>query len=354
MAGDAYDVVIVGAGAGGGAMAWRLTERGLSVALVEAGPAYDPGTDYQLDRDDWEGTPFPAKVPTAGRQTMAPLPRLDPANADLASWNVVTGRYNASDHRADWGYQHAIGVGGSTLRFTGEAQRLHPDAMAMRSRFGVAADWPLTYAELEPYYVIAERIIGVAGQDGDTVRWRSAPYPLPPHEFSYASRKLEAGCRALGLDFVPNPRAALSRPYDGRPNCNYCGQCARGCQITDKGSADVTFVRKALATGRCSLLTDAQALSIEQGDDDRVTGVVVAKADGTQTRVAGRAVVLSAGAVETPRLLLASAGSRSPAGLANESGEVGRNFMETVFWVSSALHNEPLASHRGLPADGIV
>ena len=74
-------------------------------------------------------------------------------------------------------------------------------------------------------------------------------FPLPPHPFSYASQKFAAGCRALGLDCVPNARAALSLPYDGRPPCNYCGNCARGCPITDKGSVDVTFIRKARATG---------------------------------------------------------------------------------------------------------
>ena len=226
--------------------------------------------------------------------------------------------------------------------------------MALRARFGVGADWPLTYAELEPYYVTAERLIGVAGPAEDPVRWRSQPLPLPPHPFSHASRKLAEGSEKLGLSFVPNTRAALSQPYDGRPGCNYCGQCNRGCPITDKGSADVTFIPRAVATGRCEIRTGMQAIGLVAGADDRVTGVLYADAGGAIRTVAGRAVVVACGAVETPRLLLASAGPHASDGLANESGMVGHNFMETLFWISTALHPEALGSHRGLPADGVI
>ena len=186
--------------------------------------------------------------------------------------------------------------------------------MKMRSRFGVAADWPLDYAELEPYYVEAERIVGVAGPNGDTVRWRSAPYPLPPHPLSHASQLLAAGARKLGLGWVAGSRAALSRAYDGRPPCNYCGNCNRGCPIQDKGSVDVTFIRKALATGRCTVKTECQVTRIGAGRGDRVTAVHYVDGTGAQHSVSGRAVVVACGAVETPRLLLASAGRHAPAG----------------------------------------
>ena len=197
MADDRHDVVVIGSGAGGGACAWALASRGVRVLVLEAGPAYDPGTDYRLDRPDWEQVRFPAKVPTKGRQTFAPMRKLEPRWKHLRSWNHLTGLYNPTDTRAVWGYHHVVGLGGTTLHFTGDAHRLHPASMKMKSRFGVAADWPLTYAELEPYYVEAERIVGVAGPAGDTVRWRSAPYPLPPHPMSYASQRLAAGAHRL-------------------------------------------------------------------------------------------------------------------------------------------------------------
>jgi choline dehydrogenase-like flavoprotein len=223
----------------------------------------------------------------------------------------------------------------------------------MHGRFGVAADWPVDYQELEPYYVMAENVVGVAGPATDRQRPRSAPYPLPAHRLSYASEQLVAGCRKLGIEWVANPLAALSAPYDGRPGCNYCGNCQRGCPRTDKGSVDVTFLRKAVATRRCSIRSRCQVTRIETGSGDRVAAVTYRDAQGSTHKVAAPAFVVACGAVETPRLLLVSTGRDAPNGLGNESGLVGRNFMETLSWKSSGLHPGDLGSHRGLPADSI-
>ena len=348
-----YDAVVIGAGAGGGAATLALCNRKLRVLVLEAGPAYDPARDYHLSRNDWEQDRFPYKSGSRGRHTFAPLQQLDGRWDDLHSWNRVTGRTNTTGQRMQDGYHHVRGVGGSTLHFTGEAHRLHPQAMRMYSRFGVAADWPFDYAALEPFYCEAERIVGVAGPAKDPIRWRSEPYPLPAHELSYASRKLADGCKQLGLNWVPNAMAALSQPYDGRPGCNYCGNCNRGCPRRDKGSVDVTFMHKALASGYCTLQTGCQVTRIEAGPTDRVTGVHFIDGDGKQQEATGNCVIVACGAVETPRLLLASSGTHAPDGLANESGQVGKNFMETLAWTSSGLHPEPLASYRGLPSDSI-
>jgi choline dehydrogenase-like flavoprotein len=258
-----------------------------------------------------------------------------------------------SQRRVFASYSHVVGVGGSTLHYAGESHRLHPAAMRMHSRFGVAADWPFDYGELEPFYQEAERLIGVAGPQADPSRPRSAPYPLPPHRMSYATQKLGEGCGKLGLSWIPNPVASLSRPYDGRPPCNYCGQCARGCPRLDKGTADLTFVAKALESGNCTLDTVSQVVRLEPGKNDRVKAAVYADSDGALHRAEADLFVVACGAVETPRLLLNSAGPHAPDGLSNESGLVGRNFMETNFWASTGLHPEPLGSYRGLPSDAI-
>ena len=344
---------MIGSGAGGGAATLALCNRKLRVLVLEAGPAYDPVHDYRLDRNDWEQDRFPYKAGSKGRQTFAPLQRLDDRWDELRSWNRVNGRTNKTDRRQPYAYHHVRGVGGSTLHFTGEAHRINPQAMRMHSRFGVAADWPFDYAALEPFYCEAERIIGVAGPARDPVRWRSEPCPLPAHELSYASRKLAAGSKKLGMSWVPNYVAALSRPYDGRPGCNYCGNCIRGCPRQDKGSVDVTFMRKALASGYCTLQTRCQVTRIETGPEDRVTAIHYVDGDGRQQVATGACVIVACGAVETPRLLLASSSNHAPDGLSNESGQVGRNFMETLSWSSSGLHSEPLASYRGLPSDSI-
>jgi choline dehydrogenase-like flavoprotein len=350
---DAFDAVVVGAGAGGGASAWALARDGARVLVLEAGPSYDPAADYHLARTDWEQARFPEKPGSQGRYTFGLMQDLDESSRTLRSWSQVSGPMNPTSRRLPWRYHHVRGVGGTTLHFSGEAHRLHPAAMTLYSRHGVAADWPITYAELEPYYAEVERVVGVAGPSDTGPRVRSAPYPLAAHPLSYASRKLEAGCRKLGFRWVPAPVAALSAPYDGRPPCNYCGNCIRGCPIGDKGSVDVTFIRKAVASGRCRVRARAQVVAVEAGPGDRVTAVRYVDASGATRRASGSVVILACGAIETPRLLLASKSRHSPDGLANESGQVGRNFMETVVWTSSGLHPEPLGSFRGLPSDSI-
>lgn len=349
---EQYDVVVVGSGAGGGACAWALAEAGLRVLVLESGSVYSP-SDYRLHRADWEQQGFPDKSDPAPRYSFAPLQALDPAWDHLRSWNRNLGRLVPGMQRRGGKYYHVRGVGGSTLHFTGEAHRLHPLAFGLHSRFGVGADWPFGYAELEPYYQTAETVIGVAGPREDPVRWRSQPPPLPPHPHSRASQVVQAGCDRLGMHWVPNSLAVLSRPYDGRPACNYCGQCNRGCPRMDKGSTDVTFIRRARRSGRCTVQPGCRVIRLEAGEGDRVAGIEYLDGQGVRHGLAPRVVVVACGAVETPRLLLLSANSHAPDGLANESGQVGRNFMETLAWVSSGLHPERLGSHRGLPSDGV-
>lgn len=348
-----YDVVIIGSGAGGGTMAYALSRRKWRVLVLEAGPRFDPSKDYKLHTEGWEKQHFPHKSGSEGRQTFAELQPLDPELSDLCSWNSVDGRLNKKTRRMPFKYHHVRGVGGSTLAFTGESHRMHPESMQMGSRFGVAADWPLTYETLEPYYCEAERLVGVAGPDDPGARWRSEPYPLPAHGLGYASQRIARGAETLGMQWGANARAALSEVYDGRPHCNYCSNCNRGCPRTDKGSVDVTFLRKAEASGTCTIRTGVTVTRIEAGAEDRVKGVHLVNAAGGDEFIKTPKLIVACGAVETPRLLLASANQYAPNGLANESGQVGRNFMETLAWSSSALHTDSLGSYRGLPADSI-
>jgi choline dehydrogenase-like flavoprotein len=346
-------VVVIGSGPGGAAIAWSLAEAGVKVRILEAGPWYQPREDYRLRHNDWEQQEFPEKIHAAGRQTHAPMQPLEDRWQGLRSWNHIHGRVVRSERRRFRGYSHVVGVGGTTLHYAGESQRMHPEAMNMHSRFGVAADWPFDYSELEPFYVQAERGIGVAGPANDPTRPRSAPYPMPEHAPSCAAQQVFKAFQRLGLSMIANPTAANSKPYDQRPPCNYCGQCARGCPRLDKGSADLTYVAKAIATGNCTVDPLSPVLRLETGPNDRVTAAIYADPEGVQQRAEADLFVLACGAIETPRLLLNSTSNQSPDGLANESGLVGRNFMETLFWTGSGLHPEPIGSHRGLPAEGV-
>lgn len=340
-------VLIIGSGSGGAAAAWALSKRGIDCTVLEAGPSYDYLTDYRLDKPDWETIGFPEKVPTAGRQTFGEMQVLSDRWNDLRSWNKIRGQKIKGGRRSSrGGYRHVVGVGGTTLYFTGEYHRFNRHAMKLATDFGVGADWPVTYDALEPYYLAVEELVGTSGGPADDRRPRSKPYPLPPLQMSRATQVLKSGHEKLGLRFEPNPLAVLSRPYDGRPDCNFCGNCNRGCPRGDKGSADLTFLRHAQATGKCEVHANVAAKELEVGPDGRIRRVIVADAQGRLSAIEADIFIVAAGAIETPRLLLNSS-------VALDSGQVGRNFMETLAWTSIGIHPDPIGSHRGHPSDGI-
>ncbi|WP_337660507.1 GMC family oxidoreductase [Anderseniella sp. Alg231-50] len=340
------DVLVVGAGAGGAAAAWALARKGVQVVLIDAGPEFS-ADEYKVSDTDWELQGLPHKPGSRGQHeviTGQPL---------LERWSGMRNifpprqRHSTRSRRASHGYSHVRGIGGSTLHFIGWMHRFRPEAFEMYSRFGVAADWPVSYAELEPYYLLAEQMVGVAGPSTVAGRPRSAPFPTPAHKLSLLSQTIAGGGAKIGCEFVPNTVAAPSKPYRGRPDCNYCGCCLWGCPRGDKGSADLTFVQPALSTGNCSIFPSHTLLEFSRGKNDKLTGATIVDNTGTRHQISASHYVLAGGAIETPRLLLAMDG------LANESGQVGRNFMETVFGAVTGLHPEQIGSHRGYPEDSI-
>lgn len=354
MTGKRFDAVVVGAGAGGAAAAWRLCQQGLTVLLLEAGPRFDPARDYKLSQPDWERHQFPEPPGSRGEVSIGQLDRLDPADSDLRSWNRAIGPLVRGETRQAMGpgYHHVQGVGGSTLHFVGEAHRMHPAAMKLRSLHGTGHDWPLDYADLEPYYNLCETLVGVAGPETQGERWRSAPFPLPAHPLSTPARLLVRAGKQLGMAWQENSRAALSTVYDDRPACNYCANCSRGCPLGDKGSADVTFIRQALATGRLTLKPGSPVARIHSRANGRIDSIEYLAGKKVH-RVETPLLILAAGAVQTPRLLLANRSRHTPEGLANGSLQVGRNFLETLFWSSTGLVDGLTNSHAGLPSDAI-
>lgn len=349
-----YDAIIIGAGAGGGAAAYGLTRQGFKVLLLEAGPRFSPENDYSLDQTDWERHSFPEKPSSHGRYSFVQMQLLDKRWQHLRSWNHNRGNYVTGDHRipSGSGYHHVRGVGGSTLRFTGEAHRFNPNAMQMGSRFKVAADWPLPYTDLIPFYEQAEKLIGVAGSPDVPDRAYRDGILQTAHPFSDTSRILQAGAQALGLRWQANNRAALSHPLDGRPPCNYCNNCNRGCPRQDKGSVDITFIRQAERTGKLTILSESPVLELDTDKNNKITSVIYQHQQQSEKATAP-VIILAAGALETPRLLLNSVSSSSPEGLANESGQVGKNFMETLAWSSTGITDQEVQTYKGLPADSI-
>ncbi|GAA0789202.1 GMC oxidoreductase [Marinobacterium sediminicola] len=342
-------VVVIGTGAGGGAAAWMLTQKGIPVIALEAGPSFNPSSEYSLHRPDWELKGFPYKEGSQSRFSFAPLQTLVPRWDHLRSWNAVGGRINTGNTRLSngTGHQHVRGVGGSTLHFTGEAHRMMPFSLKPTSGSGVPV-WPLDYDSLEPWYSLAETIIGVAGDapaDNDP-RWRSEQTLQPAHPFCAASKwvKQHSGKQ---FHWVANTRAALSRALSGRPACNYCANCQLGCPRGDKGSVDVTFIKQAQSTGLLELRTECQATELVMSEDRKITHVLYRDKQGTEHRQACDQVIVAAGSMETPRLLL-----NSP-GVAALNDQIGKHLMMHLNWVSSGLVSADILTHRGLPADMI-
>lgn len=350
------DVVIVGAGAGGLAAAWRLTSRGARVTLLEAGREYNPLDDYPQTADDFELRPFPYDATTdedgQPRYGFGIAQQIEPEWNAYRSWNQGQGRFVTTDTRQYQQYVHVRGVGGSTLHFEGEAHRYHPDSLRMQSLFGVGVDWPIAYTELAHYYDVAEQRMGVAAPAENPWRPRLSPPVLPPHRLSYASARLVPAFAQVGGTLIPNSLAILSEVYDGRPPCNYCNACAHGCPLGDKGSADVTFFPAARATGRLDLRTNARAVQVEVDRAGKASGVLYRDAHDDIHRVRARFVLLAGGAIETPRLLLLSTSGLFPHGLANNSGQVGQHLTELLYWFSVGLLSERVDAHRGVPIDG--
>lgn len=341
------DVIVVGSGAGGSLTAYGLAMAGVKVLLLEMGPRFDPAKDYFLNDADWElKNPFQKYIPDT---YTSPMKQIDDQYFHLSS-SVL----QRAPNRREFDYFRACGVGGTTLRYQGEAHRFPPHAFRMKTVHGIAEDWPVSYADLDPYYLKVETLLGVAGNP-HALFPRSAPFPNPAHPLSCASSRVAEGCRKLGMTLSENTLAILSRPSNTRPACIYCKLCSLGCMVGDKGSADVAVLPIAEKTGKLKIQPNSVAVKIITGRKGRAEGLIVAdRLTGKQTHVKSRAVVLAAGAIETPRLLLNSANKEFPQGLCNRNALVGTHLMENLEVGVLFVFPRKLKSYQGVSIDSKV
>ncbi|MBI3078218.1 MAG: GMC family oxidoreductase, partial [Deltaproteobacteria bacterium] len=245
------------------------------------------------------------------------------------------------------------GVGGGTLVWTAVALRMHPSDFRARTLDGVGADWPLTFEELEPYFAQVEREFGIAGPREGLHGFSGTACPLPAHPYSGLGRVLAAGAGKLGLGPQPGAMAINSRAYQGRPACINCGFCIQGCISDAKASAANTYIPEAERAG-ARIVPKAFVHRLELDAQGRVARALYFDAAGREQEQRARTFVVTAHAIETPRLLLNSACGSFPQGLANSSGLVGRNFMVHPNVTVFGRFPFPLEAYRGFNLANLV
>ena len=318
---ETVDAVVIGTGAGGAPLLWRLARAGLKVVALEAGPWFEnPADDFPTD------------------ETAAHIYWLD---------ERLSG---GSDPTAFGANNSGTGVGGSMLHWGAYAPRPDPRDLKLKSNDGVAVDWPLTPEELNVYFDEIETFIGVSGPA--SYPWDPArKYPLPPLSLNSSAVYMAEGCEALGIRVAHAPIAAVSHAYTHpeygtRNACTNRGYCHQGCRNGAKASMDVTYLPAALRRG-AEIREECFVHGVERSSDGNIIAVLYTDAEGTEQRQMTANVFLCAGGVETPRQLLHW-------NVANSSGLVGRNFMAHISTQVWATMNAETRPYKGFPASLIT
>jgi choline dehydrogenase-like flavoprotein len=338
---DEVDFVIVGSGAAGGVLAKELSSNGFRVVVLEQGPRLET-TDFEHDEywafslnaltNNWQDQPNTFRKSEA-----------DKAQKQPAIWY---GRL----------------VGGGSVHFTSNYWRFHEiDFKEVSTKGSVPgstlADWPITYADLEPYYTKAEWELGVSGLAGSSPfdPPRSKPYPLPPLPIKSSGVLMERAAKKLGWHAFPAPLAIISQNYRGRNGCMHCGFCeAFGCEWGAKSSTLATTIPIAEATGRCEIRSGSYVSQIEMNAHGRTTGVVYFDKQKQEQRQKAKSVIVCANGAETPRLLLMSKSQQFPHGLANSSGLVGKNLMFDTGAFSAGVFEHPLNDFKSVHVSRVI
>ncbi len=332
MSNDTVDVLIVGAGASGAAVAWSLSETNLKILCLEQGPRVDRGkfpskrSDYELHRYD----KFSCDPNVRG------LPEDYPINAEESPITPVN--FNA--------------VGGGTINYLAHWVRFHPSNFRTKTLDGVADDWPIDYRTLEPFYDLNDRNMGVSGLAGNPLYPPYTP-PLPPIKMGKLGRTLAGGFNKLGWHWWPSDAAILSRDYEGRKKCRDAGVCDLGCAVGAKASVDITYWPLAERRG-VKLKTRCRVREVTVDGKGRADGVLYHDEDGQIHKQKAAIVVLACNGIGTPRIMLNSKSKQFPDGIANRSGQVGKNLMFHPLSGVVGLFDEPMEGFKGPMACSIL
>jgi len=322
---ETVDVLIIGAGAAGAAIAWSLADTRMKIVCLEQGDWMDP-SDYPSTRSHWEMERF-------GGWGLSPNGR---------------GRkedYPVNDSESPISISNFNAVGGSTILYAAHFPRFHPSDFRVKSLDGIADDWPIDYELLAPYYAQNDQMMGTAGLAGDPAYPPKEP-ALPPVPLGKVGETLGRGFNKLGWHWWPSDSAIATREHNGRAPCINLGPCIMGCAQGAKASTDVTYWPAAIRQG-VELRTRSRVREITVGPDGMADGVIYYDAEGREQRQRAEIVIVACNGVGTPRLLLNSASSRFPDGLANRSGLVGRNLMFHPYGMVTGIFGERLGGYKG-------
>ena len=333
------DIVIVGSGVAGALVGAKLARAGVRVVILEAGPSIDRDAAVQVFRA------APAKVPESPYPNTAHAPR--PSVLEIG---IPGTGYFVQEGPETFGSTYERIVGGTTWHWLGSCPRLLPSDFRMRSQFGVAVDWPITYNDLEPWYVRAEREMGVAGDSrNDLGSPRSAGFPMPAVPTSFLDSIVAAAARRLNLQVLATPQARNTETFNDRHKCVGNSNCIPICPIGAKYDA-LVHLKQATDAG-ASVIPNAVVRDVLLNANGTAAGVVYRRPNGMDDTVLARAVVMAANAIETPKILLMA---NNKQGVANSSGQVGRNLMDHPIQLSWALSRDPVYPQRGpLSTSGI-
>jgi choline dehydrogenase-like flavoprotein len=321
---DSSIVCIVGSGAGGGTLGNELAQRGVKVVILEAGGRYEI-PDFV--NDEWASF---MQLAWKDMRTTSGTWRVAHDFPNLPAWIVKA-------------------VGGSTVHWAGASLRINEHEFKAHTTYGAIpganlADWPIGLQEMTPYYEKAESKLGVTGTNG---------IPRLPGNNNF--KVLAAGAKKVGYkEFHTGNMAINSEPRDGRGSCQQIGFCFQGCKSGAKWSTLYTEIPKGEATGNLEVRPNSMAVRIEHDASGKVDGVVYADAQGQLHKQKARIVAVAGNSIESPRLLLNSASAMFPDGLANSSGQVGRNYMRHMTGSVYAVFERPVHMYRGTTMAGIV
>ena len=322
---EEVDVLIIGAGASGAAVAWNLADTKMRILCLEQGDWMNP-SEYPSTRRDFEtrnGGSFAMSPNARGRATDYPINE-DNSVIKVANFN---------------------GVGGGTVLWGAHAPRFHPSDFRVRTLDGVADDWPIDYPTLAPYYDLNDRMMGISGLAGDPA-YPPKPQVMPPLPFGRSVTVVGKGFNKLGWHWWASDAAITSVEYEGRAPCINLGQCTLGCAQGAKGSTDITYWPAAIRAG-VKLQTRARVREITLGPDGMANGAVYYDANGQEQFQPAHMVILASNGIGTSRLLLNSVSARFPRGLANSSDQVGRNLMFHPYVSITGWFDEELDGDRG-------